>query len=179
MGAAWGVDSDSYPVGLLAVAPERRIVAVSLTAAELLQSGSDLAHRARGADRIDLLLVCESSVETAEAANAWDTGDLGDDYLAEDLTHQFRTPDLGLTDLHLHRLDLREPLDARAEQDLVAALSELVGFDPEPGVYLLAPMPDPTNPSRVIIDRAVQRIARVYGLPTLRYRGLELATIPE
>ena len=35
----------------------------------------------------------------------------------------------------MHRLGLPGPLGPLAESDLVAALSELVGFDPEPGVY--------------------------------------------
>src|SRR5205823_6082278 len=38
------------------------------------------------------------------------------------------------------------------------------GFDPEPGVYCLAP----ALPADGVIVRAAQRIARVYGLPLLR-----------
>ncbi len=84
---------------------------------------------------------------------------------------------LGLTDLQLHRLGLRLPLGSGAESDVVAALSELVGFDPEPGVYCLAPTPSSTDPARAAVGRAAQRIAQVYGLPLLRYRCLELAVV--
>ena len=53
---------------------------------------------------------------------------------------------LGLPGLRVHYLGLRPPLGPLAEADLVAALSELVGFDPEPGVYCLAPAPAPSRP---------------------------------
>ena len=61
----------------------------------------------------------------------------------------------------------------------MAALSELVGFDPEPGVYCLAPAPRrrPTWAARSLAS-AARRIAQVYGLPLLRYRSLELAVVP-
>lgn len=84
---------------------------------------------------------------------------------------------LGLSGLQLHRLGLSGPLVPSVEQDLVAALSELVGFDPEPGVYCLAPAPAPGDPARTVINQAVQRIAQVYGLPLLRYRCLELSVV--
>jgi hypothetical protein len=76
-------------------------------------------------------------------------------------------------DIAVHRLALRLPLDPAAEDDLVAALSELVGFDPEPGVYCLAP----ATPAGGVLARAVHRIARVYGIPLLRYRCLELSLV--
>ncbi|MCY7341736.1 MAG: hypothetical protein LH603_07785 [Pseudonocardia sp.] len=88
-----------------------------------------------------------------------------------------RVDELGLSGLAVHRLGLREPLGSPAENDLVAALSELVGFDPEPGVYCLAPAPAPADPARTVIDRAVQRIAQVYGIPLLRYRCMELTVV--
>ena len=72
---------------------------------------------------------------------------------------------------------LRPPLGTAADGDLVAALSELVGFDPEPGVQCLAPVPLPTDPARAAIERAVRRIAEVYGLPVQRYRCLELSVV--
>ena len=56
-------------------------------------------------------------------------------------------------------------------------MSELVGFDPEPGVQCLAPVPLPTDPARAAIERAVWRIAEVYGLPVQRYRCLELSVV--
>ena len=84
---------------------------------------------------------------------------------------------LGLDELHVHRLGLRPPLGTAADGDLVAALSELVGFDPEPGVQCLAPVPLPTDPARAAIERAVWRIAEVYGLPVQRYRCLELSVV--
>ncbi|HEX5812099.1 MAG TPA: hypothetical protein VFY38_08375, partial [Pseudonocardia sp.] len=84
---------------------------------------------------------------------------------------------LGLRELHVHRLGLRPPLGTAADGDLVAALSELVGFDPGPGVQCLAPLPLPTDPARAAIERAVWRIAQVYSLPVQRYRCLELSVV--
>ena len=55
----------------------------------------------------------------------------------------------------------------------MAALSELIGFDPGRGVYCLAP----ATPSDGVLEQAAQRIARVYGLPLLRYRCLELSLV--
>jgi hypothetical protein len=85
--------------------------------------------------------------------------------------------DLGLPDLHLHRLGLPGRVGAAAGADLLAALSELVGFDPEPGVYLVAPTPSPSDPERSTIVEIANRLARVYGIPMLRYGGLELSVV--
>ena len=80
--------------------------------------------------------------------------------------------------LRLHHLGLPAPLSPLSEPDLVAALSELVGFDPEPGVYCLAPALAPADVHRSALTSAARRIAQVYGLPLLRYRSLELAVVP-
>lgn len=82
-----------------------------------------------------------------------------------------------LPGVRLHRLGLPQ-LSASSEDDLVAAMSELVGFDPEPGVYCLAPITAPDDAARSVLVRAAERIAQVYGLPLLSYRCLELAVVP-
>jgi len=61
----------------------------------------------------------------------------------------------------------------------VAAISELVGFDPEPGVYCLAPVSAPADAARAVVNRAARRIAQVYGIPLLRYLCLELSVVGE
>lgn len=83
----------------------------------------------------------------------------------------------GWSRLQLHRLGLPARLLPPAEADLVGALSGPVGFDPEPGVHGLAPAFRTGDPARSAMDRAVRRIARVSGLPLLRYRCLELAVV--
>jgi hypothetical protein len=75
----------------------------------------------------------------------------------------------------VHRLGLRGVTDPTAEDDLVAGLSELVGFDPEPGVYLLGPAAG--SPARAPLHRALARVAQVYGIPLLRYRCMELTVV--
>jgi hypothetical protein len=86
---------------------------------------------------------------------------------------------LDLPALSLHRLALRAPLTPAVEDDLIAALSELVGFDPEPGVCCLAPALPAADPNRPVVERVVRRIAQVYGLPLLRYRCHGLCLVEE
>jgi hypothetical protein len=156
---------------------------------ELLRPGSDLLDEIRDAGYVDLLLVCEDepvpdpSPVCVLGGGALTTPDTADDL--DDMDEDSDAADdvraavaqLGLDELHVHRLGLRPPLGTAADGDLVAALSELVGFDPEPGVQCLAPVPLPTDPARAAIERAVWRIAEVYGLPVQRYRCLELSVV--
>ena len=167
-----------------------RVVAIAVSPMELLRPGSDLVRMIDGAGYVDLLLACEDepvaepspvgvlgggALDPVDDADAW-TDDYDDD---TDEADELRTAAhlLGLDELHLHRLALPSPLGAAAEADLVAALSELVGFDPEPGVRVLAPAPVPTDPERVVLDRAVRQIVQVYGLPLQRYRCMELSVV--
>ena len=171
----------------------RRVVAIAVSPVELLRPGSDLLQMIHGAGYVDLLLACEDAPVAAPspvgvlATGAHDAAPAVDDDI-DDEDDEDDDPDgtddlrvaadrLGLDELHLHRLALRSPLGATAEPDLVAALSELVGFDPEPGVRVLAPAPLAGDPQRSVIDRAVRQIAQVYGLPVQRYRCLELSVV--
>jgi len=126
---------------------------------------------------VDLLVV--SDVERSDV----DPSDVDTDFEDDDGSDRSRgeiaaeVARLGLPGLHVHHLALRPPLTAGAEPDLVAALSELVGFDPEPGVICLAP--HASDGSRSALASAAQRIAQVYGIPLLRYRCLELTVVPE
>lgn len=169
----------------------RRVVAVAFSPMELLRPESDLARLVEGFPQVDLLVAADdhpvaapgplgvlSLVDDGPAdRDEWDEGDDGDE--SDDHGVAAGIAALGLTGLQLHRLGLRPPLGPFAEDDLVAALSELVGFDPEPGVYCLAPAPSAADPSRSVINRAAQRIAKVYGIPLLRYRCLELSVVGE
>jgi hypothetical protein len=146
--------------------PASRAVAVTVSPMELLRPESHLAELIAGFPQAELLVAVDDSRPDPE-------DDL--DRLGEEL--RASASRLGLPGLALHRLGLPNPLPATAEGDLVAAMSELVGFDPEPGLYCLAPAPAPADPARSVVERAAQRIARVYGIPLLRYRCLELAVV--
>ena len=167
---------------------ERRVVAVAVDATELLRPESDLVRLVEGARYVDVLLASEVGPVAdpaplgvlagadvlpgflgAVADDADDDEDDPADALLADVAR------LGVPELHVHRLDLRGVVGTAAEDDLVAALSELVGFDPEPGVYLLAPAG--AGPGRPAVQRAVARVAQVYGIPVLRYRCLELVVV--
>jgi hypothetical protein len=149
-----------------------RAVAVTVSPMELFRPESDLARLVEGFREVELLVAVDDGYP--------DRADPDDDHLdgpGDELRDTAAR--LGLPGLRLHRLGLPDPLLATAEDDLVAALSELVGFDPEPGVVCLAPAPDPADPARSAVNRAVQRIAQVYGILLLRYRCLELAVVAD
>jgi hypothetical protein len=175
--------ADGEPLG-----EGRRVGALAVSPMELLRPGSDLLSAIRDAGYVDLLLVCEDAPVpdpspvcvlgggplTTSAADGFDDSDDADDDPDDVRT---AVAQLGLEELHVHRLGLNPPLGLGADDDLVAALSELVGFDPEPGVQCLAPVPLPGDPARAAIERAVWRIAQVYSLPVQRYRCLELSVV--
>lgn len=169
-------------------ARERRVVAVSVDATELLRPESDLLRLVVGARQVDVLLAGEVGPVEAPAplgmlagasapAGSGAEDDLDDDGGDDDdgdalLADVAR---LGVPELHVHRLGLRSVSGPAAESDLVAGLSELVGFDPEPGVSLLGPHGG--GPERAVVQRAVQRVAQVYGIPLRRFRCLELLVV--
>jgi hypothetical protein len=163
----------------------RRVVAVAVSAMELLRPGSDLVRMIDGAGYVDLLLACEDErVAEPSPVGVLGGGELDaaewiDDEDDDDDVDELRAAVdlLGIDELHLHRLALPAPLGVTADPDLVAALSELVGFDPEPGVRVVAPLPSPADPGRSAIDRAVRQIVQVYSLPLQRYRCLELSVV--
>jgi len=165
-----------------------RVVAVSVSASELLRDGSDLARILRGFPQADLLVATDEPrlqpvrIVVPAPPGPVDIDDLPpvelDRHAAAEQELELELPtsvvieDLAMPGLSVHRLDLPTPLPDDAEDDLVAGLSELVGFDPEPGVVCLAPHPVDRNAAAV--SRAAQRVAQVYGLPLLRFRTREL-----
>jgi hypothetical protein len=162
----------------LAITPVcRRAVAIAETTMELLRPESDLLRVVTDVGLVDLLVVSDvdrSDVDPSDVDTDFEDDDGSDGSRGEIAAEVAR---LGLPGLHVHHLALRPPLTAGAEPDLVAALSELVGFDPEPGVFCLAPPAG--DGSRSALASAAQRIAQVYGIPLLRYRCLALTVVPE
>ncbi|GAY08643.1 hypothetical protein [Pseudonocardia sp. N23] len=184
-----------------------RIVAIAETLTELRRPESDLARILSGVGVADLLVACDDVVAAQPGPAAAPTplfsyldypdyDDPVDDDPADSVDSVDRTgwaapapreprPDermsavdaTELPGLRVHRLGLRGVATA-SEGDLVAAMSELVGFDPEPGVYCLAPVASPDDPSRAVLVAAMERIAQVYGLPMLRYRCMGLSIVP-
>ncbi|WP_143172437.1 hypothetical protein [Pseudonocardia thermophila] len=176
----------------------RRAVAVAASTTELLRPQSDLARILESFDEIDLLIVADErehgggvvplpvarvggapvdlstlDLDDCDVAVLDDLEDEEEDDPAAELDRAIAA--LGLPRARAHRLGFAPGFGGEAEPDIVAAMSELVGFDPEPGVYCLAPAaadgPDGA------VARAARRIAQVYGLPLLSYRCLELAVV--
>jgi hypothetical protein len=168
-------------------ADRRRVVAAAISASDLLRDGSDLALILRGVPQADLLLATDEPrlqsvrIVIPPPSAPVHVDDLPplelDRQVAAEAELELPTSvviaDLAMPGLQVHRLDLPVPLLGAAEDDLVAGLSELVGFDPEPGVVCLAPQP--VDPDTAVISRAMQRVAQVYGLPLLRFRSRELS----
>jgi len=176
----------TVPVPPDAVADDRRVVAVALSAEELVRPGSDLARILRTYPSADLLVATDEPrltpvrIPLPPPVHVDDLPpvELDQHAAAEqelELPTSVLVADLDVPGLRVHRLALDLPLPAHAEDDLVAALSELVGFDPDPGVVCLAPAVADAGPAAV--GRAAQRVARVYGLPLLRFRAHELCEV--
>jgi hypothetical protein len=189
---------DTAPV--LGPVAGRRVVAVAASATELLRPRSDLARILESFDRVDLLLVSDedehegggvvalpvagvdvpSAVESGHDEDEQyfddDADDADDDDPAAEVDRAIAA--LGLSQVRPHRLGLPATFGREALTDIVAALSELVGFDPEPGVYCLAPALA-ADPAGTAVTAAARRIAQVYGLPLLSYRRMELAVVED
>lgn len=157
----------------------RRLVAVALTEHESARAGSPLAAICGSAAETDLLVVRRDHPPGERSA--------ADPVDAEDYPDPDAGPAADRTDepdarvghspgdrIRMHRLGLRRTLRDGDEGDLVAALSELVGFDPDDDTYCVGPTRTGpvADPEIEVVRRAVRRVARVYGLPVLPYRPL-------
>ncbi|WP_156819620.1 hypothetical protein [Pseudonocardia sp. HH130630-07] len=160
------------------VARPRRLVAVALTESESARAGGPLAELSGRAAETDVLVVRTDVAGALRLAGPEDAEDYpGEepatvvvDPAAPAVTELFDDP----APVRVHRLGLRWIVQDADEQDLVAALSELIGFDPDGGTYCAAPAGSgaPADPEIEVVQRAVRRVARVYGLPVLPYRPL-------
>jgi len=140
----------------------RRVVAITVHLPEFLLAASGLVQRLGAAGvRTDLL------VAAAEPGSDEPAEERADEPAEHEIAAAFG--ELRMPELVRHRLALPTPIGADRADDLLAGLSELVGFDPEPGVYCLAPAGDGVDPSQAIVGEAARRIARIYRLRLVRY----------
>lgn len=157
------------------VARPRRLVAVALTETESARAGGVLAELTGGAGETDLLVVRTDPAGPLRLVEPADAEDYpGDDPASDPGDAPVAMPvDRDRVPVRLHRLGLRWTVREADEPDLVAALSELVGFDPDDGTYCVAPASTApaADPEIEVVRRAVRRVARVYGLPVLPYRA--------
>ncbi|MBP2370544.1 hypothetical protein [Pseudonocardia parietis] len=155
------------------VARPRRLVAVALTESESVRAGGALAELSGGTGETDLLVVRTDPVGPLRLVEPADA----EDYPADEASDPDDSPmtmpvtRVPAIPVRLHRLGLRWTVQDADEPDLVAALSELVGFDPDDGTYCVAPASiGPVVDQEIeVVRRAVRRVARVYGLPVLPY----------
>ncbi|HWN31978.1 MAG TPA: hypothetical protein VNP03_04505 [Pseudonocardia sp.] len=129
----------------------RRVVAVTVHLPEFLVAAAGLVQRLAAAGvRTDVLVAAEADQQADVAA-------------------ELALGELGVPELARHRLALPTPIGPDRADDLLAGLSELVGFDPEPGVYCLAPAVDGLDAGQAVVGEAARRIARVYRLKLVRF----------
>jgi len=148
-----------------------RLVALAVTPAQL-DPASPLAVRLAPSCEVDLLLLTDGVSTPPDAMDLAGDADDEDDGCDAGPRLRMLAAAMGVPRLTLHRLALAAPLGAGHADDVVAAVSELVGFDPEPGVACVVPaaaMSTPTNPTDLLLDRVVERIVGVYRLPLLTY----------
>lgn len=146
-----------------------RLVAVAVSPGEL-RAGSDFVVRVAGAAHVDLLLVTDGD-GTGDSVGMDPYADPDDDLPDPSARVRELVADLGLLHVDVHRLGLPAPPQPHDVDDVVAAISELVGFDPEPGVGCVVPLvrKDGADPADLVVDRAVQRIRAAYRLQLLTY----------
>jgi hypothetical protein len=175
-----------------------RLVAVAMRPDEL-RAGADLVRRIAGAPHVDLLILTDGDDPAGSADNDdtdagigeddGDDGDIPDVALTPDpagdggadaaVLARERAAALGLR-VNVHRLALSASSEVRPGDvdDVVAAISELVGFDPEPGVGCVVPIGayeesrlsgTSAGPADVMVGRAVERIVAAYRLPLVTY----------
>ena len=155
--------------------PARRLVAVALTEAESARAGSTLAELCGSTGETDLLVVRRDPAAQRRLVGPAEAEDYACDDPADDPDDEPVMMPLGRLPggrIRLHRLGLRWTVQDGDEPDLVAALSELVGFDPDDDTFCVAPARTSpvADPEIEVVRRAVRRVARVYGLPVLPYR---------
>ncbi|MCE0765316.1 hypothetical protein LWC35_20770 [Pseudonocardia kujensis] len=120
-----------------------RVVVAAVDGAELLaEAGGLLQHLLAGGAEVEILVAVDA--DTRPLARC------------------------GLRSVPVHRLGLRRPLPAAAAADLLAALSEVVGFDPGPGLGILAAGELAGRPDRAAVAHAAEVAAAVYGAEIAR-----------
>lgn len=76
---------------------------------------------------------------------------------------------LGLGEVRRYRLGLLSAKVADAELDVVAALSEIVGFGDPAGLWVLSPWQRDGHPDHDVVGRATESVCHAYELHLVRY----------
>jgi hypothetical protein len=130
----------------------QRVVAVTVHLPEFLLAAAGVSQRLDAAGvPIDLLELAWIDAAAERAASA-----------ALDC--------LELAGLRRHRLALPLPFGVERTGDVVAAMSELIGFDPEPGVFCLVPgNSDGARAAHQAVEAASALVGDAYRIRTMSY----------
>jgi len=145
----------------------RRLVVVVTHVGEDISAAGGLI--ARLADRdvpIDVLAVTEGDGATTGAVDATPPHELGRRRAHRSVSYQ----QLGAHHVRRHELALPSGRVADAELDVVAALSEIVGFDPDSsGSWVLAPWQHDGHPDHDAVGRAAVTVCQAYRVRHVEY----------
>jgi GlcNAc-PI de-N-acetylase len=144
----------------------RLVVAVTHVGEDICAAGGLIARLADHDVPIDVLEVTDGDGATAGAAGATPPHELGRRRAHRSVSYQ----QLGAYDVRRHELALPSGRVAEAELDVVAALSEIVGFDPDPsGSWVLAPWQHDGHPDHDAVGRAAGLVCQAYRIRQLDY----------
>ncbi|MHA6796601.1 hypothetical protein ACVGVM_24270 [Pseudonocardia bannensis] len=132
----------------------QRVVAVAVEPVELLTEAGGLLRR---------LALCGTAVEILLATDGTVDG--------RAVTRMYSR--IGLPDTPRHRLGLRRLRPSPAGDDVLAALSEIIGFDPEPGLAILAPAALPGRIDRTMLSRIARLAAEIYRADLVRHLPID------
>lgn len=165
--AAWGPDAPppgwATAIGTavpLRTAPCRRVVVVTAHLdEELCAVGGLLARLAGRHPTVDVLAVTDGDGDSAAVDRTTRRRRLQPQAYAA----------LGFGQVRRHRLNLQSANVAAAEVDIVAAVSELVGYDRPRGVWCLSPWHRDGHPDHDAAGRAAAIACQGYGVRLARY----------
>lgn len=144
----------------------RLVVVVTHVGEDVCAAGGLIARLADHDVPIDVLAVTDGDGATAGAAGATPPHELGCRRAHRSVSYQ----QLGAHDVRRHELALPSGRVAEAELDVVAALSEIVGFDPDPsGSWVLAPWQHDGHPDHDAVGRASSVVCQAYQVRHVEY----------
>jgi LmbE family N-acetylglucosaminyl deacetylase len=141
-------------------------VAVTHVGEDISAAGGLIAWLADHDVPIDVLAVTEGDGASAGAAEATPPHELGRRRAHRPVSYQ----QLGAHQVRRYELALPGCGVGEAELDVVAALSEIVGFDPDPaGSWVLAPWQHDGHPDHDAVGRAAAIVCQAYRVRLVEY----------
>jgi LmbE family N-acetylglucosaminyl deacetylase len=154
-------------VGVLRYRSCRRLVVIATHLDEDISAAGGLIARLAEQDvPIDVLAVTDGDGATVGAEGATPPHELGRRRAHRSVSYRR----LGAYQVRRHELALRSNTIADAEADVVAALSEILGFDPDPcAAWVLAPWQHDGHADHDAVGRAAAVVCHAYRARLVEY----------